>query len=528
MAIGMPDERRLPAGARRELVIAFHALYTDAGRPGTRAAANAISRREDLPSTVSHETLSALLHGKSVPDWPRLASVVRHFAGESVHHPDPDETVVRFHALWRAERDAPPSPRTDRLTVGALIGACRPDPTDAEAVLRETGLDPDTELSVGEAFTLLTDLGAQWHALRKELADAHTRITELRDELVRSAPTPTPIGNPDIDTPDDPAPAGTDTTRYNPIAARLPHLADTLSKMGLSLRDAGRHEDAATVFTEVVFLHRDLAEHDPTHRPLLAKSLSILGTELKHMRRHKDAANVYADAVAVTRDLAEHEPGHRPRLAKSLITLGTELKHMRRYEDAANVYADAVAVTRDLAEHDPAHRPRLAKSLFSLGTALNNVGRYNDAANVYADAVDVTRDLAEHDPTYHSDLANSLDMLALTLHSLGRHQEAANVLTEVVAIRHDLTEGNPGHRLGLANSLERLASTLGSMLRHQEAANVLTEVVAIRRNLAEQHPTHRNRLANTLDKLSTTLHSLGRPEEATAAQEEAVTLREDM
>lgn len=39
MAIGMPDEQRLPASARRELVVALHALYTDAGRPGTRAVA---------------------------------------------------------------------------------------------------------------------------------------------------------------------------------------------------------------------------------------------------------------------------------------------------------------------------------------------------------------------------------------------------------------------------------------------------------------------------------------------------------
>ncbi|MGW9211843.1 hypothetical protein ACWGR4_33340 [Embleya sp. NPDC055664] len=74
------------------------------------------------------------------------ASVVHHLAGVSVRRPDPDETVLRFHDLWRAERDTPP-PATDRLTVGALLGACLPDPDDTETVLRETGLDPDTEPS---------------------------------------------------------------------------------------------------------------------------------------------------------------------------------------------------------------------------------------------------------------------------------------------------------------------------------------------------------------------------------------------
>ncbi|MFF7249808.1 tetratricopeptide repeat protein, partial [Embleya sp. NPDC008237] len=312
MAIGMPDEQRLPPGARRELVIALHALYTDAGRPGTRAAATAISRRGDLPSTVSHETLSALLHGRAVPDWPRMESVVRHLAGASVRRPDPDETVLRFHDLWRTERDAPRPRETNRLTAGALVGACRPDPADAEAVLRETGLDPDTELSTGEVLAILIGLGAQWQTLCGELADAHAQIARLRNAPAPSSEPETPTGPADVGASDVPTPAETDTTRPDP--------AELLRSLGFALSNAGRHKDAEAAYTEAVAIHRSLAQHDPaTHLLPLADSLHALGFALSNAGRHKDAEAAYTEAVAIRRSLAEHDPTtHLPPLSASL------------------------------------------------------------------------------------------------------------------------------------------------------------------------------------------------------------------
>lgn len=108
MAISMPDENALPPGPRRDLVERFHKLYRGAGRPGTRRLANAIRRDGRLPSTVAHETLADLLHGRSVPDWPRLESAVRYLTSISVRgfsDEDVATAVVAFHELWNAERD---------------------------------------------------------------------------------------------------------------------------------------------------------------------------------------------------------------------------------------------------------------------------------------------------------------------------------------------------------------------------------------------------------------------------------------
>ncbi|MET7302674.1 hypothetical protein [Embleya sp. NPDC005575] len=127
VAIMMPGEDRVPAGERRDLVLALHGLYTDAGRPSTRAAAKSISGNSDLPAPVSRETLGLLLNGRSVPDWPRLESVVRYLAATSVRRRDVAREVMRFHDLWCADRDTAASESGVRLPHpgGGPSGPCR-------------------------------------------------------------------------------------------------------------------------------------------------------------------------------------------------------------------------------------------------------------------------------------------------------------------------------------------------------------------------------------------------------------------
>ncbi|WP_291417330.1 FxSxx-COOH system tetratricopeptide repeat protein [Actinophytocola sp.] len=91
----------------RDLVHALHELYRDAGMPSMRSVSNAIRRRNDLPATVSHETVGQLLRGDGVPGWAKVHSVVHHLAGIAVHRPDIDATVERFHQLWLAVGDTP-------------------------------------------------------------------------------------------------------------------------------------------------------------------------------------------------------------------------------------------------------------------------------------------------------------------------------------------------------------------------------------------------------------------------------------
>jgi hypothetical protein len=90
----------VPPGPHRDLVEAAHRLYRQAGMPSTRTL-SALSRvRHDLPDTVSHESVSAMLRGAILPSWAKLETLVRILAERAVGHPDVETTVVSIHTLW--------------------------------------------------------------------------------------------------------------------------------------------------------------------------------------------------------------------------------------------------------------------------------------------------------------------------------------------------------------------------------------------------------------------------------------------
>ncbi|MFE4356282.1 pentapeptide repeat-containing protein [Kitasatospora sp. NPDC057518] len=124
--IVVPTSEKLPPGPRRDLVEALHGLYRGAGKPSLREISLGIKQRDELPTTVSHDTASQLLHGVAVPAWARVESMVRYLAGTAVgrQKPDPEDEVERFHRLWLAaddaERDVPAPPPKAGTTDAAL------------------------------------------------------------------------------------------------------------------------------------------------------------------------------------------------------------------------------------------------------------------------------------------------------------------------------------------------------------------------------------------------------------------------
>ena len=101
VGIELPGEDRLPIGPVRNLVEALHGVYRGAGRPGLRRIAKAITEG-DFRDTVSHEAVSDMLNGKSVPRWSKLECVVRQLAVWNSPRLDPDSTAARFLRLWEA------------------------------------------------------------------------------------------------------------------------------------------------------------------------------------------------------------------------------------------------------------------------------------------------------------------------------------------------------------------------------------------------------------------------------------------
>jgi hypothetical protein len=123
----MPSTTDLPPGPHRQLVLAVHQLYRDAGRPGIHRTSNAIRTRNDLRDTISHEAISKILRGKVTPrQWQKLEALVRQYLDWSVDQPSPEArttTVREIQTLWHqaleADKGDTTTPRT-RVLIGPL------------------------------------------------------------------------------------------------------------------------------------------------------------------------------------------------------------------------------------------------------------------------------------------------------------------------------------------------------------------------------------------------------------------------
>jgi hypothetical protein len=105
---------QLPESARRAFVVALHRLYDEAGQPPTRAIDQATHELPREFATVSHQTVSAMLHGKALPGWPMVWSVAVALAELAGGSPDRPELEQRFKTLWlAARREGAPGPATE-------------------------------------------------------------------------------------------------------------------------------------------------------------------------------------------------------------------------------------------------------------------------------------------------------------------------------------------------------------------------------------------------------------------------------
>ena len=105
VGVQLPGEDELPGSPERDLVVALHGLYSGAGRPGLREIAKAVIDG-DFRDTVSHEAVSDMLKGKSLPRWSKLECVVRQLADWNAPRLDPEVTAARFLQLWQAASGA--------------------------------------------------------------------------------------------------------------------------------------------------------------------------------------------------------------------------------------------------------------------------------------------------------------------------------------------------------------------------------------------------------------------------------------
>jgi hypothetical protein len=163
--VEMPDERALPPGPARELTLAVHDLYGQAGKPSLRETSSGIRKRDDLPATLSHERVRGVLLGEPAT-WVAVDTVVQFLAGGLIDPPDVSALRRRFHALWLAATREEPTVVPDPALAAAIRGLHEPATDHAvELLLAATlvvprgpggGLLVSTTESAGEWLCVFT------------------------------------------------------------------------------------------------------------------------------------------------------------------------------------------------------------------------------------------------------------------------------------------------------------------------------------------------------------------------------------
>jgi len=110
VVIALPGPDQLPPGPQRQFFEALHGLYDTAGQPGARVISKEIRRNIDLPETVSHETVSAVLRGATVPAWAKVHSIIVALAGLSTRDHNVRELSESLQQLWLVARSQSRTP----------------------------------------------------------------------------------------------------------------------------------------------------------------------------------------------------------------------------------------------------------------------------------------------------------------------------------------------------------------------------------------------------------------------------------
>ncbi|MFE2500219.1 hypothetical protein [Streptomyces scopuliridis] len=125
MPIPMPSISDLPDGPHRQLLLAVHQLYRDAGKPGIHHTSKMIRARNDLRDTISHEAISKILRGEVTPRrWQKLEALIQQYLDWSADRPGPSEcaaAVRKIQTLWHHATDVG-NQTTDTLPAGTGVG----------------------------------------------------------------------------------------------------------------------------------------------------------------------------------------------------------------------------------------------------------------------------------------------------------------------------------------------------------------------------------------------------------------------
>jgi protein O-GlcNAc transferase len=215
-----------------------------------------------------------------------------------------------------------------------------------------------------------------------------------------------------------------------------PNVAEAHNNLGNALNDTGQLDEAIAAYRQAIALNPDLPE---TH--------FNLGNTLHHRAKRDDAIAAYRRAIAL-----------RPNYAEAFNNLGNALKDSRQFDAAITAYRHAILLRPDYAEacnnlagafmdngqiddslaayrHAIALKPDYAEAHFNLGIALKDLpGGLDHAINDYRRAIALKPDYADA----CNNLGNALKDAGLLDDALAAYRRAIAINPNVPQARHNL------------------------------------------------------------------------------------------
>lgn len=248
-------------------------------------------------------------------------------------------------------------------------------------------------------------------------------------------------------------------TAYREVLRRFPQHADALHMLGVLAHHRGAHEAAVDLIGQAL---RIIPQHAACH--------SNLGNALRALGRGAEALRSYRRALELSPDFADAH-----------LNLGNLLQEQGRSADAIAHYRQAVAL-----------RPAFAEAHYNLGNALRASGAAQEAIASYRRALDRRPDYAE-----------ALNNLGNTLQSLGRLDEALECYVQAIG-------ANPRY----AEAWNNVGFVHAAQFRHDAAIAAIGRALEIRPDYPE-----------ALQNMGTQYEATGRLDEALDCYRRAVALK---
>ncbi|HWB03677.1 MAG TPA: serine/threonine-protein kinase [Verrucomicrobiales bacterium] len=249
-------------------------------------------------------------------------------------------------------------------------------------------------------------------------------------------------------------------------AASGPEHSDTLHAIGslaLSLRDAGRRDEALKVFQELLPLIRRIK--GPEHSDTL-DVMQMLALSLRDTKRYEEALKLREEVLTLTRKVLGTE---HPNTLTAMHSLAISLSDTGRRDEAFKLREEVLALRKKV---NGTEHPDTLRAMGNLALSYRDTGRHEEEIRLFEEVLTLSKKV---NGPKHPDTLKAMSVLATSWDQNNRRNEALKLREEVLTLRREvLGSKHPDTLLTVAD----LANSYEAAGRKDEALKLRSELPA--------------------------------------------------